>query len=177
MCVLCDKIPSLVEKGESSYSPNLIATHEGLMKKWILSVLCFASLGASEFEHKITVTPTEKTTEGKKEYLAQVEITKNNKEGSWVIPIPNLICIEGAKAEVKVESPDNMDILVVSVLVPENNTGEAKASIYLTENKEVILSIDEKVKINSKKRFRTWSDIGEKRAQEVEKGVPKPSAA
>jgi hypothetical protein len=149
------------------------------MKKFILSMLCCASLGAAHFEHKITVTPTEKTSEsGKKEYLAKVEVTKISEKGApLVIPIPKLVCVEGTKAEVKIKSPDNIDVLIVSVLVPENHKDEAKASIYMTEDKEVVISVDEKVKINTQKKFRTWADIREKRAQETEKGVPKASAA
>ncbi|HEY5236042.1 MAG TPA: hypothetical protein VIJ14_07685, partial [Rhabdochlamydiaceae bacterium] len=97
---------------------------------------------------------------------------------------PQLICIEGTKAEVELKSPDEHDVLIVSVLVPENNATEAKASIYMTEFKKVVISKDENIKIagenikiGTKRKFRTWADIREKIAQEAEKGVPKASAA
>ncbi len=149
------------------------------MKKFILSMVCFASLGAAQFEHKITVTPTEKTSKsGKKEYLAEIEVKKLSvNEDPFVIEVPLLVCMEGTKAEVQVKSPDEADVLIVSVLVPENDATEAKASIYMTEFKEVVISKEEKIKIGAKeedlkigtkRKFRTWADIRELRAEEAE---------
>ena len=144
------------------------------MKKFMLSMVCFASLGAAQFEHKITVRPTEKTSEsGKKEYLAEIEVKKlSENEDPLFIEVPLLVCTEGKKAEAKVKSPDGADVLIVSVLVPENNATEAKASIYMTEFREVVISKEENIKIGTsiptKRKFRTWSDIRELRAQEAE---------
>ncbi len=140
------------------------------MKKYLLSALCFASLGASPFEHKITVTPTQNVSEsGKKEYLAKVEVTKTSEDGTpMVVASPRLVCVEGTKAQVKIKSVDDVDVLIISVLVPENNPTEAKASIYLTDEQAVVLAVEETVKIETKKKFRTWADIREKIAQEAE---------
>ncbi|HEX2580211.1 MAG TPA: hypothetical protein VHK67_07415 [Rhabdochlamydiaceae bacterium] len=140
------------------------------MKKVLLSILCLGSLGAAPFEHKITVAPTEKMSEsGKKEYLAKIEVTKVSEKGApIIIASPKMVCVEGTKAEMKIKSPDNVDVLIISVLVPENNKDEAKASIYMTEDKKVVLSVEEKIKINSQKKFRTWADLREKRAQEAD---------
>jgi len=139
------------------------------MKKVLLSILCLGSLGAAQFEHKITVAPTEKTSDsGRKVYLAKVKVTKvSEKEAPVIIASPKIVCVEGTKAEVKIKSPDNIDVLIVSVLVPENNKAEAKASIYMTEDKKVVLSVDEKIKIDSQKKFRTWADLRERRAQDT----------
>jgi hypothetical protein len=148
------------------------------MKKYLLSFLCCASLSAAEFEHKITVSPSgNESKSGKKEYVADIEVTKFAKgEAPLLLAKTTMDCIEGKKAKIEFASPDNVDVLIVSVLVPKNNPSEAKASIYLTEDQAVVLSQKENIKINQKAteqivniiprlKFHSWADNREKIAQ------------
>lgn len=119
------------------------------MKKYLLALLCCASLSASQFEHSITITPQASESE-KKMYLAEIKVMKLFADGSpFVVATPTLVCVEGQKAEVQVGSLEDGNVLVVSVLVPENNTEEAETSIYMRENSEVVISEEKMVKISS----------------------------
>ena len=127
------------------------------MKKYLLALLCCASLSASQFEHTITITPSQTSESGKKVYLAEIKIMKMFADGSpFVVATPTLVCVEGEKAEVKVGSQEEGNLLIVSVLVPENNTEEAETSIYLTEGTQVMISEEKMVKII--KSARTWAE-------------------
>ena len=118
------------------------------MKKYLFALLCCASLSASQFEHSITITPYQTSESGKKMYLAEVKVMKLFADGSpFVVAVPALVCVEGEKAEVKVGSPEEGHVLMVSVLVPENNHDEAETSIHMTEGTEVVISKEEMIKI------------------------------
>ena len=120
------------------------------MKKYLLALLCCASLSASQFEHTITITPSQTSESGKKVYLAEIKIMKMFADGSpFAVATPTLVCVEGEKAEVKVGSQEEGNLLIVSVLVPENNTEEAETSIHMTEGTEVVISEEKMIKISS----------------------------
>ena len=119
------------------------------MKKYLLALLCCASLSASQFEHTITITP-QASESAKKVYLAEIKVMKLFGDGSpFPVATPTLVCVEGEKAEVKVGSQEEGNLLIVSVLIPENNTEEAETSIYMTEGTEVVISEEKTIKISS----------------------------
>jgi hypothetical protein len=134
------------------------------MKRYLFSIFCCAMLGleAKQFEHKITITPTQTTTaDQKKEYLAEVGVTRI--PGGETLTL-KFTCVEGKKGEAQIESPDKTDFLAVTVLVPENNPqNEAETSICYTQDRAIILSAEEKVKINTQITVRSWAD----RRQEI----------
>jgi hypothetical protein len=139
------------------------------MKKLFISLFCFISLGlhAAQYHHKISITPLPAHEEGKKQFLAKIELTKQLDENSepFLIDVPKIICLEGELAEVKNESPDTGDLLVIKIFIPENQS-EAQASILLQEGNAVVLSSDETVKISNFRVIRHWSDRREQLIQE-----------
>ncbi len=123
------------------------------MKRYLFSILCCAILKLEAApDHKITITPTQTVSpSGKKEYLAEIELDDALRM--------SFVCMEGEKADMELESPDKTDFLAVTVLIPENNpTNEATTSIYLEEAGEVVLSMEETIKINCLIKARSWSD-------------------
>lgn len=131
------------------------------MKKCLISIFCLMSLGlqAAQYRHKISITPLSVNEEGKKTYQANVKLTKQLDENSdpFVIDVPQVVCIEGQLAEATTTLADKSD-LIVKIFVPENHN-EAKASIFLQEDNKVVLSSeDEVVKIGNLRVIRNWAE-------------------
>jgi hypothetical protein len=131
------------------------------MKKYLISLFCLLSLGlqAAQYRHKISITPLPANEEGEKTFLAKVKLTKQLDENSepFVIDVPKLVCIEGQLAEATNTLADKSD-LVLKIFIPENQN-EATASIFLQEdNKIVLTSQDEIVKIGNLRVIRNWAD-------------------
>jgi hypothetical protein len=121
------------------------------MYKFLVPTVCLAIFGlqAAEYTHKIKVMPSEnQPASGKKEYIAEVEVKRISEPGAEeeIIATPQLVCIEGAPAEIKIESDDKTDYLLVKVLVPKGSA-QAETSIQLTDEKKMVISATEKVKI------------------------------
>ncbi len=109
-----------------------------------LSVLMCAmatGLNAASFEHQITVIPIND------QYLVQMEVTKTiDGEESFLIAAPQMICMAGETSKIEIGNEDQSNHLVISISIPEN-PNEAKTSIYLKEDNEVVFKKEQTITI------------------------------
>lgn len=91
-----------------------------VMKKLFLLLLSVASISleATHFQNSMKV----RSLGNRNEFLVEMQIEKEEEGGfaPEIIASPKILCVQGEPAEVRIESEDKLDLLLIRVLVSEN---------------------------------------------------------
>jgi hypothetical protein len=103
----------------------------------IFAITCY-HLEATHFQSSVQITPTSKNNE----FLVETRIEKAiDNHTTELIASPKLICVQGKPAQLKIESKDRSDLLLIQVMIPENSSPNGiRTSIFMKEKGQIVLS-------------------------------------
>lgn len=112
---------------------------------FMLSLACFG-LEATHFQSSTSITPVG----NENQFLVEIQIKKIFDDCSIpkLIASPQIICVQGQPAKLRIESEDQADLLFIQVMIPENiPQAGIQTLILLKEKGEVVLSLDNLIRV------------------------------